>query len=363
MDTTNLVPDWIRTLIPYQPGKPIDELEREYGISDSIKIASNENPIGPSPRALAAIQAALPDLHRYPDGDAFYLKHRLAEVRGVHRDQLIIGNGSNEIIELIIRTFMRPGEEVIVAQHAFAIYQIVTQAEAGRAIPVPHKGFFFDLDAMAAAITSKTRIVFLDNPNNPTGTIYFRDAFERFLTRIPDGVVVVVDDAYAEFVNDPRYPNSLEYHRPDRCLITLRTFSKIYGLAGLRVGYGVAPPELVDAMNRVRAPFNANSLGQVAALAALDDDDHVRRTQEVVWTGLAYLRKELDRLGIEYAPSWGNFLLAKLGVGAFEKLLHEGIIVRPMEGYGFPGYARITVGLPPGNQRFVAALEKLAKAT
>lgn len=362
MDTTKLVPEWIRTLIPYQPGKPVDELEREYGISDSIKIASNENPIGPSPKALAAIQTALPDLHRYPDGDAFYLKRRLAEVRGVHRDQFIIGNGSNEIIELIIRTFLRPGEEVIVAEHAFAIYQIVTQAEAGKTIAVPHKGFFFDLDAMAAAITPRTRIIFLDNPNNPTGTIYFRDAFERFLNRIPDGVVVVVDDAYAEFVNDPRYPNSLEYHQPDRLLITLRTFSKIYGLAGVRIGYGVAAPELVDAMNRVRAPFNANSLGQVAALAALDDEDHVRRTQEVVWSGLSYLRSELDRLGVEYAPSWGNFLLAKLGAGAFQKLLYEGIIVRPMEGYGFPGYARITVGLPPENRRFIEAVEKLTKA-
>lgn len=361
MDTTELVPDWIRTLIPYQPGKPIDELEREYGVSNSIKIASNENPLGPSPRALAAAQTALPELHRYPDGDAFYLKRRLSEVRGVHRDQLIIGNGSNEIIELIIRTFLRPGEEVIVAEHAFAIYEIVTQAAAGRAVRVPHRGFFFDLEAMAAAVTPRTRIVFLDNPNNPTGTIYFREAFERFLARVPPRVVVVVDDAYAEFVNDVRYPNSLEYHAPDRALVTLRTFSKIYGLAGLRIGYGVAPVELVDAMNRVRAPFNANSLAQVAAVAALDDTEHVRRTQEVVWSGLAELQAGLDRLGIAYAPSWGNFIMAELGAGAFEKLLYEGIIVRPMEGYGFPGYARVTVGLPEENQRFLRALEKLPR--
>jgi len=359
LDTTELVPDWIRTLIPYQPGKPIDELEREYGVSNSIKIASNENPIGPSPKALAAVQAALPDLHRYPDGDAFYLKKRLSEVRGVHRDRLIIGNGSNEIIELVIRTFLRPGEEVIVAEHAFAIYQIVTQAAAGHTVRVPHRGFFFDLDAMAAAVTSRTRMIFLDNPNNPTGTIYFRDAFGRFLSQVPPGVVVVVDDAYAEFVNDPRYPDSLEYHTPERLLITLRTFSKIYGLAGLRIGYGVAPAELVDAMNRVRAPFNANLLAQVTAVAALDDTEHVRRTQEVVWSGLSELKAGLDRLGIPYAPSWGNFLMAQLGAGTYEKLLYEGIIVRPMEGYGFPGFARVTVGLPEENQRFLQAVEKL----
>ncbi len=359
MDISRFVPEWIQTLTPYQPGKPIEELEREYGIADSIKIASNENPLGPSPKALQALAEALPYLHRYPDGDAYYLKQRLAQKLGTDRNRLIIGNGSNELIELIVRTFLRLGEEVVVAEHAFAIYRLVVQAAGGRTISVPHKGFAFDLEAMAAAITPQTRLVFLDNPNNPTGTIYFRQQWEEFLTRVPSEVFVVVDDAYAEFVNDPRYPNSLEYHQEGRLLITLRTFSKIYGLAGLRTGYGVSSPEIIDALNRIRQPFNVNSLAQVAALAALEDHEHVRRTQETVWTGIAYLQQELDRLGVQYAPSWANFLLVEVGAGMYGRLLPEGVIVRPMEGYGFPGYARVTVGTRAENERFIGALENL----
>jgi histidinol-phosphate aminotransferase len=362
MDISKLVPEWIRTLTPYQPGKPIEELEREYGIHDSIKIASNENPLGPSPRAVAAITAALPNLNRYPDGDAFYLKRRLAEKLGIDRSRLIIGNGSNELIEMIVRTFLRVGEAIVVGKHAFAIYHLVAQAAGGQTLAVPHKGFKFDLEAMARAITPNTRIVFLDNPNNPTGTIYTRREWEAFLRNVPDDLVIVVDDAYLEFVDDPDYPNSLEYHDGNRLLITLRTFSKICGLAGVRVGYGVSSPEVIDALNRIRQPFNVNSLAQVAALAALDDEEHIRRTQENNRQGLAYLRHELDRLGLEYAPSWANFLLVKVGVGAYQRLLPEGVIIRPMEGYGFPGYARVSVGTPAENRRFIAAMEKLLKA-
>ena len=361
MDISKLVPAWIRPLTPYHPGKPIEELEREYGIHASIKIASNENPLGPSPRAVAAITAALPNLHRYPDGDAFYLKRRLAEKLGIDRSRLIIGNGSNELIEMIVRTFLRVGEAIVVGEHAFAIYHLVAQAAGGRTITVPHKGFKFDLEAMARAISGDTRIVFLDNPNNPTGTIYTRSEWEAFLRSVPQDVVIGVDDAYQEFVDDPAYPNSLEYHDGTRFLITLRTFSKICGLAGVRVGYGVSSPEVIDALNRIRQPFNVNSLAQVAALAALDDEEHICRTQENNRQGLAYLRRELDRLELEYAPSWANFLLVKVGVGAYQRLLPEGVIIRPMEGYGFPGYARVSVGTPAENERFVAAMEKLLK--
>ncbi len=357
MDISKFVPEWIRTLTPYQPGKPIEELEREYGIHDSIKIASNENPLGPSPKAVAAISAALPDLHRYPDGDAFYLKRRLAEKLSIDRSRLIIGNGSNELIEMIVRTFLRVGEAIVAGEHAFAIYHLVAQAAGGRTIAVPHQGFKFDLEAMARAITADARIVFLDNPNNPTGTIYTRSEWEAFLRSVPRDVLIVVDDAYLEFVDDPEYPNSLKYHDGERLLVTLRTFSKICGLAGVRVGYG----EVIDALNRIRQPFNVNALAQVAALAALDDEEHIRRTQENNRQGLAYLRRELDRLGLEYAPSWANFLLVKVGAGTFQRLLPEGVIIRPMEGYGFPGYARVSVGTPPENARFIAAMEKLLK--
>ena len=263
MDISKYVPEWILSLTPYQPGKPIEEVEREYGIHNSIKIASNENPLGPSPKAVAAITAALPNLHLYPDGDAFSLKKRLAEQLGIDRSRLILGNGSNELIEMIARTFLRIGESIVVGEHAFAIYQLVSTAAGGRTIAVPHKGFTFDLAAMADAIEPDTRIVFLDNPNNPTGTIYTRSDWQAFLQRVPNNVFIVVDEAYFEFVDDPAYPNSLDDHTDGRPIVTLRTFSKICGLAGLRVGYGIASPEIFDALNRIRQPFNVNSLAQV----------------------------------------------------------------------------------------------------
>ena len=361
MDISKYVPEWVLSLTPYQPGMPIEEVEREYGIRSSIKIASNENPLGPSPRAVVAITAALPHLHLYPDGDAFSLKRRLAEKLGIDRSRLILGNGSNELIEMIVRTFLRVGESIVVGAHAFAIYHLVSTAAGGRTIAVPHKGFHFDLAAMADAIEPDTRIMFLDNPNNPTGTIFTRSDWDAFLQRVPNDVLVVVDEAYFEFVDDPAYPNSLDDHLDGRLIVTLRTFSKIYGLAGLRVGYGVASPEIIDALNRIRQPFNVNSLAQVGALAALDDGEHIRRTQENNTRGLAYLRRELDRLGLAYVPSRANFLLIKIGLGMAQQLLATGIIVRPMEGYGYPGYARVSVGTPEENQRFVAAMEQVGQ--
>ncbi len=359
-----LAPEWIRTLAPYPPGKPIEELEREYGISDSIKLASNENPLGPSPRALAAIQEALSQLHRYPDGSCYYLKRALARKLGVSPDAIVFGNGSNELIELAVRTFLRQGDEAVMADQAFVIYRLVVQAQGGRARVVPLRHYTHNLEAIADAITPATRMVFLANPNNPTGTIFFRDQWEEFLARVPEDVVVVMDEAYFEYVDDPRYPDSLSSHAPTRALLTLRTFSKIYGLAGLRIGYGVAPPVLVDLMDRVRAPFNVSSLAQAAAIAALEDDEHVERTRRVNREGMEFLRHEFERLGLEYVPSWANFILVRVGNGArvYEALLRRGVIVRPMGVYGFPEHVRISVGTQAENERCIAALEQVLRA-
>ena len=363
VDIKSRVPEWIRSLAPYPPGKPIEELEREYGILGSIKLASNENPLGPSPKALAAITAALGNLHRYPDGSCFYLKRAVAKKLGVSPDVLIFGNGSNEIIELAVRTFMQRGDEAVMADQAFIVYRLVVQAAGGIGRIVPLRQFTHDLEAIAEAITPATRIVFLANPNNPTGTIFFRRQWEEFLAALPPHVIVVMDEAYCEFVDDPEYPDSLADHSPHRLLITLRTFSKLYGLAGLRIGYGVAHPELVELMNRVRQPFNVGNLAQVGALAALDDDEHVARTRHCNREGMAFLRQECARLGLDYVPSWANFLLVRVGNGAriYEALLRQGVIVRPMSVYGFPEHVRVTVGTAAENGRFITALEHIVR--
>ncbi|HVM98091.1 MAG TPA: histidinol-phosphate transaminase [Candidatus Acidoferrales bacterium] len=361
IDLKALVPEWIRSLTAYPPGKPIEELEREYGIFDSIKLASNENPLGPSPKAVAAITAALSNLHRYPDGNCFYLKRALAKKLGVSPDALIFGNGSNEIIELAVRTFLQRGDEAVMADQAFVIYRLVTQSVGATGKLVPLRHFTHDLEAIAEAITPATRMVFLANPNNPTGTIFFRREWEEFLAAVPPHVIVVMDEAYFEFVDDKEYPDSLAAHSRNRLLITLRTFSKIYGLAGLRIGFGVADPVLIEVMNRVRAPFNVSSLAQTAALAALDDDEHVERTRRCNLEGVAYLRAELDRLKIEYVPSWANFILVDVGNGVkvYEALLRQGVIVRPLGVYGFPEHVRVSIGTKAENERFVAALKSV----
>jgi histidinol-phosphate aminotransferase len=357
----HLVPPWLASLVPYQPGKPIEEVEREYGIRGSVKLASNENPLGPSPRAVGALRAAIAEVHRYPDGGGFYLKRKLAEKLGVGADQIVLGNGSNEVLELLARCFLRPGEDAVMSEQAFVVYASVVQAVAGVARAVPLRDFTHDLEAMAAAVRKSTRLVFLGNPNNPTGTIYRRDAFERFLGRIPADVVIVTDEAYAEYVEDPEYPQTLEDQAPDRLLVTLRTFSKIYGLAGLRIGYGIGPAEVVAALERVRQPFNVNSLAQAAALAALDDEEHVERSRRTNREGMRYLEQEFARLGLTYVPSQANFVLVHVGDGAavYEGLLRQGVIVRPMAGYAFPEHVRVTVGTPEENRRLVAALERV----
>lgn len=355
------IPDYIATLTAYSPGKPIEEVEREYGIKGSIKLASNENPLGPSPKALEAIKRHISNIHRYPDGSCHYLKERLASLLGVVPGKIIIGNGSNEIIELIVRAFLRPGDEAVMAHPAFIVYQMIVQAAGGKNVILPLKDFTHDMEAMDRSITERTRLVFITNPNNPTGTIVKRRDFERFLSKVPANVIVVMDEAYFEYVSDPAYPNGMDYIT-DRLVISLRTFSKIYGLAGIRVGYGIASEEIVSCLEKVRQPFNVNSLAQIAALAALDDQGHVEESLRINSEGLAYIYGELDGMGLSYVPTQANFLLIDLkreGNKVYQDLLREGLIVRPMGAYDLKNHLRVTIGLPDENRRFIEALKKV----
>jgi histidinol-phosphate aminotransferase len=365
MKIVDQLPEYIRTLIPYEPGMPIEEVEREYGIANSVKLASNENPLGPSPKAVAALREKVAQLHLYPDGDCFYLKRGLAQKLGVAPETLIFGNGSNEIIELAARTFMRPGDEAVMAEQAFVVYRLIVQALGGKGKAVPLRDYTHDLAAIADAVTPQTRLLFLANPNNPTGTIFRREEWERFLGRVSKDVLLIVDEAYFEYVEDSAYPDSLKYHEPDRAILTLRTFSKLYGLAGLRIGYGIGPREIVAMMQRVRQPFNVNAPAQWAALAALDDAEHIRRSLEANRDGLGYLQGEFTRLGLEFVPSQGNFVLVRVGKGqeVFQQLLRQGVIVRPMAGYRFPEHVRVTVGTMAENRKFIEALQEVIRSS
>jgi len=363
MNIIDQVPDYIRSLIPYAPGKPIEEVEREYGIERSIKLASNENPLGPSPRALGVLQERLHLLHLYPDGDCFYLKRGLAAKLRVASEQLIFGNGSNELIELAVRTFMQPGDEAVMANQAFVVYRLVVQAGGGCCRIVPLRNFTHDLEAMAQAITSKTRILFLANPNNPTGTIYRKREWELFLEKISPEILLIVDEAYFEYVSDTDYPDSLVYHDQSKPILTLRTFSKLYGLAGLRIGYGIGNAKMVGLMHRLRQPFNVNAAAQWAALAALEDEGHVQKSLEVNRAGMHYLTEQISKLGLEYVPSQANFILVRVGHGLeiFQKLLRCGVIVRPMKEYNFPEHIRVTIGTMEENRRFISELRNAVK--
>ncbi len=348
----------IRSLSPYVPGKPIDELQRELGLTRVIKLASNENPLGPSPKALAALNGVQDMLHRYPDGGAYRLRQALADRWKVAGEQLILGNGSDEILGLLARTFLTPGDEAVMADHTFVIYKLEVTAVHAKPVIVPLVNWTHDLDAMASAISPRTRLVFVCNPNNPTGTMVSAEAVNRLMAQVPEDVIVVFDEAYYEYVRDPSFPDTLAYVRQGRNAIVLRTFSKIYGLAGLRIGYGISTPEIIDLLNRVRPPFNANSLAQKAALAALGDDEHVAKSRVVNAAGMEQVESGLRALGLTPIPSEANFVYfdcKRDGRRVFEALLREGVIVRHLDGT----MLRVTIGQPDENTAFIQALHKV----
>jgi len=352
---------YVEDLIPYVPGKPVEELERELGVSGAVKIASNENPLGPSPLALKAMEESLKETHRYPDGDSFYLKQKLADRLGIKKETLIFGNGSNDVLDIAARTFMRPGDEAIMGEYAFIVYPISTQAVGAKAVISPMPDYTHDLKDMLTRITEKTKIVFIANPNNPTGTMVKRDEVQWFLDKVPEGILVVIDEAYFEYVDDPDYPDTLEYHDSGKSILTVRTFSKIYGLAGIRLGYGIANEKLVSHMHRVRHPFNVSSVAQKAGIAALDDSGHVRRSKELNREGLDYLSAELNELGVKFTLTYTNFILIDLEkdpADLYNALLREGVIVRPVAGYGLRTHLRVTIGLEEENIKFIEALKK-----
>jgi histidinol-phosphate aminotransferase len=352
----------IAGLRPYIPGKPISELERELGITGSIKLASNENPLGPSPKAVAAAQAALAELARYPDGGGFELRAALAVRHGVDRNRITLGNGSNDVLDMIARVFLHPCVETVMSEHAFAVYPISAQAVGATIRIAPARDYGHDLDAMRERVGEHTRVVWVANPNNPTGTWLTAGRLHAFLSSLPEQVVAVVDEAYVEYVDAPEYPDASQWLDEFPNLIVTRTFSKAYGLAALRVGYALSSPEIADLLNRVRQPFNVNSPALAAALAALDDAEHVRQGVELNRRGMAQVIDGLRDLGLGFIPSVGNFLAVDLGQPAGpidQALLREGVITRPIGNYGLPNHLRVTIGLPDENARFLAALKKV----
>jgi histidinol-phosphate aminotransferase len=361
----NLAPDYIRAIAPYQGGKPITELAREMGlqVEDIVKLASNENPLGISPKAEEAIQEALLDIARYPDGNCFALRDAVSKKFEVAPNQIVFGNGSNDILELAARAFLVPGCETIYSQHAFAVYPLVTQAMGAKGIVVPAKNFGHDLSAMLAAITDKTRMIFVANPNNPTGTLIAKDELFSFLKQVPKNVLVVLDEAYDEYLPATHKSEAIGWLSEFDNLIISRTFSKAYGLAGLRVGFGLCHADIADMMNRVRQPFNVNSLAQAAAVASLADDDFVARSYALNQAGILQLTQGLQNLGFEYIPSFANFMSIKVGNAAdyYRKLLENGVIVRPVANYEMPEYLRVSIGLFAENAKFLVVLEKIMK--
>ena len=352
----------IAGLRPYIPGKPISELERELGITGSIKLASNENPLGPSPKALAAAQAALGELARYPDGGGFELRAALAAKHGVDRNRITLGNGSNDVLDMIARVFLHPCVETVMSEHAFAVYPISSQAVGATIRIAPAKDHGHDLGAMLERVGEHTRVVWVANPNNPTGTWLTSERLHGFLKSLPEHVIAVVDEAYVEYVAAPEYPDASQWLDELPNLIVTRTFSKAHGLAALRVGYALSSPAIADLLNRVRQPFNVNSVALAAALAALDDPEHVRRAVELNRQGMAQLIDGLRARGLGFIPSVGNFLAVDLGQPAGpidQALLREGVITRPIGNYGLPNHLRVTIGLPEENARFLAALKKV----
>lgn len=363
IDYQSLAVTGVQALSPYQPGKPIDELARELGLNPAeiVKLASNENPLGPSENALAAAREALSELCLYPDGNGFDLKQALAARFGVDMSQITLGNGSNDVLEVIARCFADADSEVVFSQYAFAVYPLVTQAIGAKGVSVPAKDWGHDLDAMAAAVTDRTRLIFVANPNNPTGTVHQADAIEGFLDKIPAHVLVVLDEAYCEYLQGDQYPDGVALLARYPNLIVCRTFSKAWGLAALRVGYSISSPAIADILNRVRQPFNVDTLALAAATAVLRDEAYLERAREVNAAGLQQLEQAFNRLGLGYIPSAGNFIAVDVGEHAqdiYQALLARGVIVRPVAGYGMPHHLRVSVGLPEENRRFIEALEQ-----
>ncbi|RBP31121.1 histidinol-phosphate aminotransferase [Marinobacter pelagius] len=367
VDYQSLAVKGVQALSPYQPGKPIEELARELGLkpAEIIKLASNENPLGPSEKALAAARKALSEMCLYPDGNGFDLKQALSERFGVGMDQITLGNGSNDVLEVVARCFADADSEVVFSQYAFAVYPLVTQAIGAKGVSVPAKDWGHDLDAMADAVTERTRLVFVANPNNPTGTVHTADAIEGFLAKIPEDVLVVLDEAYCEYLTGTEYPDGIELLERFPNLIVCRTFSKAWGLAALRVGYSISSPAIADILNRVRQPFNVDTVALAAATAVLGDEDYLNRSREVNAEGLRQLADGFDRMGLPYIPSAGNFIAVEVGEQAlaiYHTLLEHGVIVRPIAGYGMPEHLRVSVGLARENERFLDALAEALSA-
>ncbi|MCX7856125.1 MAG: histidinol-phosphate transaminase [Anaerolineae bacterium] len=350
---------------PYVPGKPIEEVQREYGLTDIIKLASNENPLGPSPRAMRALAEEVPRLHLYPDGDSYELRHALARHLGIRPDQVTVGNGADGVIVQTCLSYLDDGDEVVVGQPSFPLYEIYTHVMRAHLVPVPLRDYRLDLEGMAAAITDRTKIVFVCNPNNPTGTIVTADEVSAFMARVPESVLVVFDEAYYEFVHTDEFPDTLAYIREGRQnVMTIRTFSKIYGLAGVRLGYAVAQPEVLAPLLKVKEPFAVNRLAQAAGIAALEDDGFMEATIAATVNGRQFLCRGFHRLGVSCIPSHTNFVLVRVGPQAGEvarRLLERGIIVRPCDIYGLPEFLRITIGTPTQNARLLTALEEVLK--
>lgn len=355
----------LRELAVYEPGKPIEETARELDARPEsiIKLASNENPLGPSPKALAAMRAAFDDSHLYPDGGGYYLRSALAEKLHCARENIILGSGSNEIIEFLAHAFLQHGDEIITSEHAFVAYRLVAAVFGARTIEVPSPDLHHHLDGMLAAITAKTRLIFIANPNNPTGTLLAQAEIDDFMRRVPDNLVIVFDEAYFEYVDDP--PDVLQYVLAARNVIVLRTFSKIQGLANLRIGYGIARPELIQVLQKTRQPFNVNGIAQAGALAALGDDEHVRETKRITDEGRKYLEAEFVALGLPFVHGAGNFVLVKVGDGGatFKALLTRRIIVRALGGYHLPEWVRISIGTMEQNRKCIAALREVLQQT
>ncbi|MCK0506415.1 histidinol-phosphate transaminase [Aromatoleum anaerobium] len=362
MSVASKAPDYIHAITPYPPGKPIGELAREMGIPEAsiVKLASNENPLGMSVRAKEAAVAALVDIERYPDGNGFELKAALCARFGVQPDQIVLGNGSNDVLELAAHAYLAPGSSAVFSQHAFAVYPLATNAMGARGIEVPARAYGHDLAAMAAAVATDTRIVFIANPNNPTGTFVDGSELEAFLARVPSDVLVVLDEAYTEYLSEQQRYDSLSWLPRFPNLLVSRTMSKAYGMAGLRVGYGIGHPDVVDLMNRVRQPFNVNSVALAAATAALADEEFLARSADVNRRGMAQIIEALAELALEWIPSAGNFVTFRVGNAAAVNLalLKQGVIVRPIGGYGMPEWLRVSIGLPEENARFITALRQ-----